>query len=143
MTNFDPKKGKLGYWMSAAAASFPDKVALFDLSRETPCKTTYASLEARLDRVAAMLTRLGLESGDRLAMAVTNRVEFIEIMFGAMRAGIVPVPLNTKLGRETLRYVIADSGAVAAVVEVAANAYVPEIVETLRLPVRAMLEGPT
>jgi long-chain acyl-CoA synthetase len=41
-----------------------------------------------------------------------------------------------------LRYVIADSGAVAAVVEVAANAHVQEIVETLRLPVRVMLEGP-
>ena len=52
MTNFDPKKGKLGYWMSAAAASFPDKVALFDLSRETPSITTYASLEARLKRLS-------------------------------------------------------------------------------------------
>jgi acyl-CoA synthetase (AMP-forming)/AMP-acid ligase II len=142
MTKFDPKEGNLGYWMSAAAARFPDKVALFDLSRETPRKTTYAALEVRLDRVASALTRLGLESGDRLAMAVTNRVEFIEVMFGAMRAGVVPVPLNTKLGPESLRYVIADSGAVAAVVEVAANAHVPEIVETLGLPVRVMLEGP-
>jgi acyl-CoA synthetase (AMP-forming)/AMP-acid ligase II len=142
MTNPDPKAGNLGYWMSSAAALFPDKVAVFDLSHETPREVTYAELEARLDRVASGLTRLGLKSGARLAMAVTNRIEFIEVMFGAMRAGVVPVPLNTKLGPETLRYVIADSGADAAVVELAANAHAQEIVETIDLPVRVLLEGP-
>jgi acyl-CoA synthetase (AMP-forming)/AMP-acid ligase II len=136
----DPKADNLGYWMSAAAARFPDKVAVFDLSRETRRETTYATLDARLDRVASALTKLGLKSGDRLAMAATNRIEFIEIMFGAMRAGVVPVPLNTKLGPETLRYVIEDSGAVGAVVEAAANAHVPRIVESLGLPVRVLLE---
>ena len=136
----DPKAGNLGYWMSDSAARFPEKVAVFDLSRETPRETTYAGLEARLDRVASALTRLGLQSGDRLAMAVTNRTEFIEIMFGAMRAGIVPVPLNTKLGPDTLRYVIEDSGAVGAVVEPAANAHLTGIIESQDLPVRVLLE---
>jgi acyl-CoA synthetase (AMP-forming)/AMP-acid ligase II len=138
----DPRNGNLGYWTSAAAARFPDKVALFDLSRDITRETTYAALEARLDRVASALTQLGLESGDRLAMAVTNRGEFIEVMFGAMRAGVVPVPLNTKLGPETLRYVIEDAGAIAAVVEDSANDHVGGIVEKLSLPVRILIEGP-
>jgi acyl-CoA synthetase (AMP-forming)/AMP-acid ligase II len=140
MTIPDPNHGNLGYWSRAAAARFPDKVALFDLSRETPRETTYAALEARLDRVASALQRLGLQSGDRLAMAVANRTEFIEIMFGAMRAGVVPVPLNTKLSPDTLRYVIEDSGAVAAIVEAAANASMMGIVESLGLPVRLLLD---
>ena len=129
----------LGYWSAAAAAQYPDKIAIFDLSREPPRKITYAELELRLDRVASTLARLGMSSGDRLAMSISNRVEFVETMFGAMRAGVVPVPLNTKLGPDALRYVIEDFGAVGAVVETAANANVPRIVEDLGLKLRIML----
>ena len=46
-------------------------------------------------------------------MSVGNRFEFVEIFFGAMRAGIVPVPLNTKLGAETLDYIMRDAECVA------------------------------
>jgi long-chain acyl-CoA synthetase len=140
MTSADPRAGNLGYWCSASAARFPDKVALIDLSRDPPRETTYAELERRLDRVAATLTRLGLESGDRLAMSISNRVEFVEIMFGAMRAGIVPVPLNTKLGPDTLRYVIEDSGCRGAAVEPAANAHVAGIVVSLGVEARLSLD---
>ena len=59
MTSANPRAGNLGYWCSASAAQFPDKVALIDLSRDAPRETTYAELERRLDRVAATLTRLG------------------------------------------------------------------------------------
>jgi len=141
MTFIDPRAGNLGYWCSASAARFPDKVALIDLSRDPPRETTYAELERSLDSVAATLSRLGLASGDRLAMSISNRVEFVEIMFGAMRAGIVPVPLNTKLGPDTLRYVIEDSGCAGAAVEPAANGHVADIVDSLGLPVRLMLDA--
>ena len=141
MTSADPSAGNLGYWCSASAARFPDKVALIDLSRDRPRETTYAELERRLDRVAAMLTRLGLNRGDRFAMSIGNCIEFVEIMFGAMRAGIVPVPLNTKLGPDTLRYVIEDSGSAGAAVELAANPHVADIVDSLGLDVRLLLDG--
>src|SRR5271168_4583412 len=140
MTFIDPRAGNLGYWCSAPAARFPDKVALIDLSRDPPRETTYAELERSLDRVAATLSRLGLASGDRLAMSISNRVEFVEIMFGAMRAGIVPVPLNTKLGPDTLRYVIEDSGCAGAAVESAANGHVADIVDSLGLETRLLLD---
>ncbi len=141
MTSADPSAGNLGYWCSAWAARFPDKVALIDLSRDPPRETTYAELERRLDRVAATLTRLGLKSGDRFAMSIGNRIEFVEIMFGAMRAGIVPVPLNTKLGPDTLRYVIEDSGCAGAAVELATNPHVAGIVDSLGLDVPLLLDG--
>jgi long-chain acyl-CoA synthetase len=131
----------LGYWNAAAAARHPDKIAIFDLSRDPPREISYADLESRLDRVAATLARLGIKPGNRLAMSISNRVEFIETMFGAMRAGVVPVPLNTKLGADALRYVIEDSGAVGAVVEKAANANVLRIVEDLGLRPRMMLDA--
>jgi acyl-CoA synthetase (AMP-forming)/AMP-acid ligase II len=141
MTSADPRAGNLGYWCSVSAARFPEKVALIDLSRDPPFEKTYAELERRLDRVAATLTRLRLKSGDRFAVSIGNRIEFVEIMFGAMRAGIVPVPLNTKLGPDTLRYVIEDSGCAGAAVELAASPHVASIVDFLGLDVRLLLEG--
>lgn len=136
----DPKRDNLGYWCSAPAARDPEKIALYDLSRSPPREMTYRALEERLDRVAAMLTRLGLGLGDRLAMSVGNRVEFVEIMFGAMRAGIVPVPLNTKLAPDTLDYILRDAGCVGAFIEPAANANVAGLAEAANLSVRVSLE---
>jgi long-chain acyl-CoA synthetase len=141
MTSADARAGNLGYFSSASAARFPDKVALIDLSRDPPREMTYAELERRLDRVAATLAGLGLRSGDRFAMSIGNRIEFVEIMFGAMRAGIVPVPLNTKLGPDTLRYVIEDSGCAGAAVELAANPHVASIVDSLELDVQLLLDS--
>jgi acyl-CoA synthetase (AMP-forming)/AMP-acid ligase II len=141
MPSADPRDGNLGYWCSKSAARFPDKAALIDLSAGEARKTTYRALEARLDRVASFLTRLGFRLGDRLAMSVSNRTEFVEVMFGAMRAGIVPVPLNTKLAPDTLDYVICDAGCVGVVVEPAANAHVARIAEEAGLPFRIALEA--
>ena len=141
MPSVDSAAQNLGYWSAAATAKHPDKVAIFDLSRDPPRKASYAELESRLDRVASTLARLGMSPGDRLAMSISNRVEFVETMFGAMRAGVVPVPLNTKLGPDALRYVIEDSGAIGAVVETGANANVPRIVEDLGLGLRVMLDA--
>jgi long-chain acyl-CoA synthetase len=141
MPSVDSAAENLGYWNAVGTARYPDKIAIFDLSRDPPRKISYAELESRLDRVASTLARLGLTPGDRLAMSISNRVEFVETMFGAMRAGVVPVPLNTKLGPESLRYVIEDSGAVGAVVETAANTNVPRIVEDLGLRLCVMLDA--
>lgn len=131
MPSVDSAAQNLGYWGAAATAQHPDKIAIFDLSRDPPRKVSYAELDSRLDRVASTLARLGVSPGDRLAMSISNRVEFVETMFGAMRAGVVPVPLNTKLGADALRYMIEDSGAVGAIVETGANANVRRVVEDL------------
>jgi long-chain acyl-CoA synthetase len=112
----------LGYWCRSAVQRFPDKAAIVDLCGEAPREITYRALEEALDRVAAACLAAGLTPGDRLALLCDNRTEFVEIMFGAMRAGIVPVPLNTKLGADTLAYIVADAGCRAAAVEPGANA---------------------
>src|SRR5438045_6221020 len=91
----DHRYDNIGYFSWAPAQRRPDAVAMIDLSRETPLEISYGTLEERLDRFAALIGGLGLRAGDRFAMAVGNRYEFIEVMYGAMRAGIVPVPLNT------------------------------------------------
>lgn len=138
--NQDPRANNLGYWNYQAVQEHPDRVAIIDLSRAAPRSVVYRDLEKRLDRVASMTQRLGLKAGDRLAMAVTNRIEFVEIMFGVMRAGIVPVPLNTKLGLDTLEYVIRDAGCVAAIIEEAPNPQLFGIVDGIGCGVRISLD---
>jgi acyl-CoA synthetase (AMP-forming)/AMP-acid ligase II len=119
----------LGYWCSEAAARDPDGIAMIDLCGAGERIVTYGELEQRLNRFANLIVAAGLEPGDRMAMAVNNRFEFVEVMYGAMRAGIVPVPLNTKLGHETLAYIVADSGCRAAVVEPACNPFITQVIE--------------
>ena len=131
----DPRSNNLGYFSWAAAQRRPDAVAIIDLSRSPAAEIRYRTLEERLNRVAALLCRHGLKPGDRLAMAVGNRFEFIEVMYGAMRAGVVPVPLNTKLGADVLEYILRDADCVAAIVEPATNPWIVDV--ATRRPMRA------
>jgi long-chain acyl-CoA synthetase len=135
LTKDDRRYDNLGYFSWAAAQRRADAVAIIDLSADRPVEISYRRLDERLDRFAALTRKLGLRAGDRLAMAVGNRFEFIEIMYGAMRAGIVPVPLNTRSGAETLDYIIRDANCLAAVVEPSTNASMIEVVDGA--PVRA------
>ena len=50
-------------------------VPLIDLSGESARNVSYAELEERLDRFAALVTKLGLKPGDRLAMSIGNRFD--------------------------------------------------------------------
>jgi long-chain acyl-CoA synthetase len=132
----DRTRENLGYWCSEAVARYPERVAMIDLSGAVEREVTYRKLEERLDRFANLILDTGLEPGDRMAMAVSNRFEFVEVMYGAMRAGIVPVPLNVKLGSDTLAYILEDSGCHAAVVEPDCNPFIVEVVERAGIAAR-------
>ena len=97
----DPVSDNLGYFFRAAASSFSDRVALIDLWAGRERLLTYGKLDERANRVGSMLRSLGLHAGDRLALLIGNRSEYVEVFFGAMRAGIVPVPLNSRQTRPT------------------------------------------
>jgi long-chain acyl-CoA synthetase len=71
----------------------------------------YAELDERQRLLAGALVDSGLEAGDRIALLSSNRYESLEISTGALRAGIVPVPVNPLLTRPEIEYLIEDSGA--------------------------------
>src|SRR6185437_11165784 len=71
--------------------------------------------------VARTLVRLGVQPGERVGMLVGNRVEFIEFFFGAMRAGAIPLLLNTRLAADTLEKLIADANCALAIVDPSCN----------------------
>lgn len=137
----DPRANNLGYWSHVAARGAPDALALIDLFGESPREVSYRMLEDRLDRFAALCRANGLSPGDRMAMSIGNRYEFVEIMYGAMRAGVVPVPLNARLGADTLDYIVRDADCRGAVMEPSANAQVADIAEAAGCKMKLVLDG--
>jgi benzoate-CoA ligase family protein len=72
-------------------------------------EVTYAELAARVNRCGNALLGLGLQRGQRLLMVVKDCPEFFYLFWGAIKAGIVPVPLNTLLRADDYRYILQDS----------------------------------
>jgi len=72
---------------------------------------TYDALADGSARVAAALIRSGHRREERAAMLVLDQVEFPLIFWGALKAGIVPVPLNTLLSTSVYDIILNDSRA--------------------------------
>jgi long-chain acyl-CoA synthetase len=90
----------------------PDKVAIIDLGSERIARElTYARLDSMANGVARALTRRGLVRGDRIAILSLNRAEYLASYFGIMRAGFIAVPVNFKLPREAVHFILQDAGA--------------------------------
>ncbi len=88
------------------AALTPHVVAFEDaLSGRT---LTYAALDDRASRAAAVLVDLGVKRGDRVAILCRNRVEFFEIMFACAKLGAILVPLNWRSPAAELAPVLDD-----------------------------------
>src|ERR1700726_3403341 len=81
-----------------------DKLAFTD----TISELTYGELQQQSCRVANLLRRLGVRREERVAMIMLDTVDFPVVFLGAIRAGVVPVPLNTLLTSDQYAYVLAD-----------------------------------
>src|SRR5690242_7367462 len=115
------RRRNLGFFFDDTVRRLPDKIAIIDLFGGRERASTYRQLDERMNRVASMLAALGVRLGDRVAMLVGNRVEFIEFFFGAMRAGAIPLLLNTRLAADMLEKLVADAKCVLAIVDPSCN----------------------
>jgi O-succinylbenzoic acid--CoA ligase len=114
----------------ASAHADPDAEALVDHER----RWTYRDLAREADRVAAGLSALGVMPGDRLALLVGNRAEFVFALLGALRLGAIAVPMGTRLQTPEIAYILGHCGATALVhdAELADRLPVPHEVPALR-----------
>ena len=134
------RRRNLGFFFDQAVARVPDKVAIIDLFGGRERLSTYRELDARMDAVARLLARLGVRPGERVAMLIGNRTEFVEFFFGAMRAGAIPLPLNIRLAGGTLEGIIADAACALAVVDPGSNRDALALARRLPLRQRLLLD---
>jgi fatty-acyl-CoA synthase len=101
----------VGQVLEARAAETPDRVFLLYGDR----RFTYRQIDARATALAAALHELGVEKGDRIALALPNWPEFVISMFAAARLGAVIVPLNPRYTVPELQYMLRHSEATVVI----------------------------
>jgi long-chain acyl-CoA synthetase len=106
-----PGSANVSDLVRAAAARAGDKPAF--LFRSTTM--TWAQVESGVAAVAAGLIGLGAATGDRVAVQLGNTPDFPLVYFGALRAGLVAVPVNTGYTQAELAHTLSDSGATVLV----------------------------
>jgi long-chain acyl-CoA synthetase len=89
-----------------ARACFGWRIAVIDGERTID----YAELAERCRHLAAGLAGLGMHRGDRVALLSANGHRYLEAFFGLPAAGLVLVPLNTRLAPAELEHIVQHSG---------------------------------
>lgn len=95
---------RLSTFLDAHAVRTPNKIALI-VGED---RVTYGELRKTVANVARGLHKLGLKSGDRIAVYIPNSVEFVTITYAAFSLGAVVIPVNTRNTLEELVYFVAD-----------------------------------
>jgi fatty-acyl-CoA synthase len=89
------------------AYAIPDEVAI----RFEGASITWAGLNSRIRQAAAGLARHGVGKGDRIAILMTNRPEFVEATLAANAVGAIAVPINFRLAPDEAAYILGHSAA--------------------------------
>ena len=95
--------------ISGVARRYADKQAVVE--SETGRTLTYGELIEGVDRVAAGLSRAGLEPGQPLALALPNCIDFLLAWFGALRAGAWVMPMSPLYSPAEMEIQVRDAGA--------------------------------
>lgn len=111
----DFKVVNLGIFFDEATRNHPDRVAIIDLSEAEPQSYTYTELETEVRRAAQALASVGLRRRERCIISIPNGVRFLSAFLGALRLGVIPVPINFRLGVEMLQSIVRDAGCRAIV----------------------------
>lgn len=101
-------KNNIGLLLSKRALINPDREAFVD--SKSGLRLTFEQLNSRCNSLANALVKLGIEPGDRVALALMNSVEFLEAYFAVAKIGGIVVPLNWRLVSDELEFILKDSG---------------------------------
>ncbi|MFT4949248.1 MAG: long-chain acyl-CoA synthetase [Natronomonas sp.] len=101
---------------------YPERVGFIAPAADE--RVTFAEFDGRANRAANALLDAGLEPGDRLAFVTGNSLQFLEAYFGALKAGVVAVPINPEITPEDIDYEFGHSDADAVLVN---DAFYPKV----------------
>ena len=99
------RKRTLGSILDDAASRFGDREALVFNGH----RWSFSQWKAETDRVAKGLMAFGVTPGDRVALWMTNRPEWLFLMFAIAKVGACIVPLNTRYRTDDVAYTVAQS----------------------------------
>ncbi len=134
---FTDRPGHLSELLGHAVARNPEGEALVcgDL------RLTYAALEHDVCRTAAALAAEGIAAGDRVAMLIGNRPEFVTVLFALAHIGAVAVPMGLRLQTPEIAHVLNDCGAIVLIHEAELADRIPEPAATPQLSRRWSVGG--
>ncbi|MCR4404304.1 MAG: long-chain fatty acid--CoA ligase [Candidatus Acetothermia bacterium] len=130
-----------GDLLSKRAELTPDRVALVELA--TGRRYSYAELNARANRLANWLRRLGVEQGDRVSILAHNSVVYIDLFFGLAKLGAIFAPLNWRLTARELAYIVNDCEPKVLLFGPEFVGLIEELRPLVRVPHYVALEGAT
>ena len=122
LSAFADRPADIDAMLATAAAANPHGDAVICGS----VRISHAHLRTMADQVAARLVAEGMSRGDRVGLLVGNRWEFVAALVGAVRAGIVIVPLSTRASPPELAYILDDCGAALTICEAELADRLPE-----------------
>lgn len=70
---------------------------------------TFGELDHRSNRLARLLATKGLEAGDRLAVYLDNRVEYIDLFVACAKLGVIVVPMNVLYREREVSHIVSDA----------------------------------
>ncbi len=134
-----PAARNLADLVRAAAEFRPDAAALLHPGRRALLseaeQTTWSELDALVNRAASAFEAAGLAPGERIAVMLGNTPAFPVAYFGALRAGLAVVPIDTSATAEEVLHQLVDSGSRAVVAGADAAARVLEVSPRTRVTV--------
>jgi acyl-CoA synthetase (AMP-forming)/AMP-acid ligase II len=104
----------------------PDAAAV--VMAQSGATVTWSQLEERSARLARLLRRRGLRSGDHVAVLLENQARYLEVIWAAQRSGLYHTPVNRHLSPAEVAYILDDCGARAVVTSARLAAAAGELV---------------
>ena len=117
---------QLGDLLDLSLVSRAGAVGLeYEDARGARHELTFGEVGERVRRMAVVLHRRGLRPGDRLAVHLANRVEFLELFLASARLGVVFVPINVLYREREIAHIVGDAAPALAVTSTAHLALFP------------------
>ena len=107
VAHYTGRPDSLVHVLRASVERDPDAPAIVEIGGPT---LTYQELWDRSARVAGGLRDRGIERGNRVANRLGNGVDWVLAFWGAVMAGAIVVPVNTRFSESEVAYVVEDSG---------------------------------
>ncbi len=130
-----PRFNMARYCLGPGGPRDPDKTGLILVhdadAPDTIERFSFAELDDGVRRVAAGLLACGIAPGERLVIALPNTADYLLLFYGALAAGIVPLPASSLLTPPEIGFLIADAEPAAIALPDGSEVVVPADVRAL------------